>query len=926
MTVHRVPAQIGLPGTEQSSVALPPVALPPVPPVTPPAVLPVLIADVPAPSAMELERPRLHDALHRLSDGEVRAGEVRAGEVRAGEVRASEVRCVGLWAAAGSGKTTLLAAWARRLQRAGEPVTWVRAPMSGQVRPADVWRQVGEVRQVGEGALASGVSGDGVTRYVFIDELDRAEADRPGLLGELVRSAPGGIRLVVAGRTSPGVGVTRLRAAGALVDVPPADLAFDRTELTALAARQRVLLTEEETTILLQRTAGWVTGLALILPFLRGSDDPARLVRDFDGDHPAVSGFLRSEVIAGWADGDETTLLRAAVTAVIPVDLAVAVTKRADAGAVLDRLAGPGALIVRESRVETAGYRIHPVLLAHLQAEAWRRDAVAAAAAHETAARWFERRSDGTDALEQALAARSPGLVDEMLDTVGVDLVLRGTPDLVLRALAEPAALAENSGSPVAATLRLLLDAPYFPDRGRAGHLLAGLTAPLPTGAGTDARAVVIEALTAFSAVTSDEIRNGLAGLLAARNAPGRRADLGVDLLAATAEAWCRAGLGEAAQAEAGLRMVTVAARNAGYTWLFLLAGDLAATAAARRGDWARAGLIDDQLALATDAQAHPASGAGTSVPGVPVDRAAARAWVALQIRRYERCEPIDPSVLERLVRADPMVADSGLTVPAQALLALSALAADPRPRSELESLNRLLRENAVAQPRVLSLCCIPWFDLTGALDGRTEARRVTHLVEAVLGADSLEVVLLRSIAYPPARGRHGAGGALEAAATLASRCWRGSTLVSAWIVLAGIAEENARPAEADARLVRALRLAEQLRVERVFLAAGGLGVALLVARIGRLGDLDGFASRILTLAGRSPGETRPAQAPVAQLTERERELLRELPFHQSVADIARKHNVSPNTVKTHLRNIYQKLDATDRARAVVIAHERGLL
>jgi len=50
------------------------------------------------------------------------------------------------------------------------------------------------------------------------------------------------------------------------------------------------------------------------------------------------------------------------------------------------------------------------------------------------------------------------------------------------------------------------------------------------------------------------------------------------------------------------------------------------------------------------------------------------------------------------------------------------------------------------------------------------------------------------------------------------------------------------------------------------------------------------------------------------------------LPFHQSVADIARNRNVSSNTVKTHLRNIYQKLEATNRAQAVIIARERGLL
>ncbi|TFD38737.1 hypothetical protein E3T40_02500 [Cryobacterium sp. TMT1-19] len=530
-------------------------------------------------------------------------------------------------------------------------------------------------------------------------------------------------------------------------------------------------------------------------------------------------------------------MLRAAVRPALSVDLAVEVTKRADAGAVLDRLAGPSALITRESGDDTRAYRIHPILLAYLQGEARRRDFVAAAAAHETAARWFARRADGQNALEQALAAELPVLAAEMLDAFGLDLVLRGTPDLVLRALAESAARAGNPGASVAASLRLLLDAPYFPDRGQADHLLAELEAVgLASGGSAEILTVVIDALAAFFAATPDEIRDRLARLGAVRTAPGRRGDLGVDLLAATAETWCRAGLGEAERAEAGLRMVAVTARNAGNQWLFLLAGDLAAVSASRRGDWARAGLIDDQLARATDAAARPATGASASVAGAAFDRAAARASVSLQIRRYERCEPIEQGVLERLVTADPLVCDSGLIVPAQTFLSLSAPAADPRRRSVLESLNGLMRENADAHPRVLSLCCIPWFELTGALDGRAEARRVTLLVENVLGADSLEAVLLRSLAYPPAPGRHGAGGRLEAAATPAARCWRGSTLVSAWIVLAGIAEEGERSAEADARLPRAPRLAEQLRVERAFLAVGGLGVSLLGTRVGRLG------------------------------------------------------------------------------------------
>ena len=103
---------------------------------------------------------------------------------------------------------------------------------------------------------------------------------------------------------------------------------------------------------------------------------------------------------------------------------------------------------------------------------------------------------------------------------------------------------------------------------------------------------------------------------------------------------------------------------------------------------------------------------------------------------------------------------------------------------------------HAVAHSRVLSLCCIGWFDLTCALDGKAEARPVTHLVQAVLGADSLDAALLRSLSNPIDRGRLGGAGWLHAAATVSARFWRGSAPVCAWIVLAGIAQETQQPAK----------------------------------------------------------------------------------------------------------------------------------
>ena len=54
--------------------------------------------------------------------------------------------------------------------------------------------------------------------------------------------------------------------------------------------------------------------------------------------------------------------------------------------------------------------------------------------------------------------------------------------------------------------------------------------------------------------------------------------------------------------------------------------------------------------------------------------------------------------------------------------------------------------------------------------------------------------------------------------------------------------------------------------------------------------------------------------------------LLELLPTRLSNRELATKLYVSVNTVKTHLRNIYRKLDVADRDAAIVAATELGLL
>jgi DNA-binding CsgD family transcriptional regulator len=80
----------------------------------------------------------------------------------------------------------------------------------------------------------------------------------------------------------------------------------------------------------------------------------------------------------------------------------------------------------------------------------------------------------------------------------------------------------------------------------------------------------------------------------------------------------------------------------------------------------------------------------------------------------------------------------------------------------------------------------------------------------------------------------------------------------------------------------------------------------------------------IAEFAARPDPQTPPAR--LAELTEREREILQLVAAGLSNAEIARRLVISPLTAKTHVARILAKLDCHDRAQLVTLAYETGFV
>ncbi|CCH79962.1 putative ATP-dependent transcriptional regulator,MalT-like, LuxR family [Nostocoides japonicum T1-X7] len=211
---------------------------------------------------------------------------------------------------------------------------------------------------------------------LVVDDAHRAAGSlAEGLLGALVDSGPEQLRLVLVGRPSLEVALSRQLLAHPDARIGAPSLAFDSREVIALQAVTRGALPPRT---VLDETGGWPIAVRLVLmgghrPTGEHGDD---LLHHYVRDHilDALPGDLRRFVLLTASCGD------------VSADLAAAVSGRPDAGALLDECIRLGLFVERFDTGRRTAYRWHPVFARQCRAILRAQDPVRLDEVHRLAA------------------------------------------------------------------------------------------------------------------------------------------------------------------------------------------------------------------------------------------------------------------------------------------------------------------------------------------------------------------------------------------------------------------------------------------------------------------------------------------------------------------------------------------------------------
>jgi LuxR family maltose regulon positive regulatory protein len=232
--------------------------------------------------------------------------------------RASLARLTLVVGSSGAGKSVLLADWLAA--QPGRAWAWLNCdpadadPMRFVAAIIEAIRRSGNRSELGEDALQllsldGEVSADVVAALVddleepdgadvlVIDDLHVAGTTGAETLGLLLQYQPRSLRLVVASRVDPSLRLHRMRANDELIELRDRDLCFSVDEAGVFLSGFGVRLTDPELSLVVQRSEGWIAGLQMAAISMRDSSDPLSAAGRLQLRPHTVAGYFLDEVL-----------------------------------------------------------------------------------------------------------------------------------------------------------------------------------------------------------------------------------------------------------------------------------------------------------------------------------------------------------------------------------------------------------------------------------------------------------------------------------------------------------------------------------------------------------------------------------------------------------------------------------------------------
>jgi LuxR family maltose regulon positive regulatory protein len=861
-----------------------------------------------------------------------------------------------LAAPAGFGKTTALCAW---LPRVPGPAAWVSLD-AGDNDPIQFWTYVLTALESAHPGVATtplamlqlphppplatvlrtlinaiAALADDVVLVLDDYHLITAPAIHESI-ALLLAHPPPQLHLYLASRSEPPLPLARLRAYDQVSEIRADDLRFQPDEVGAwLGEVMGLRLSAEDVARLAERTDGWAAGLQLAALSLQGHPDPSRFIASFGGSHRYVLTYLGDEVLAAQPPEIQSFLVRTAILERLCGPLCDALTGQRDGQAMLVRLEQANLFLIRlddDGRWYRYDHLFRDLLRHRLREER----SVEIPDLHRRAADWLKGEGLIAEAVEHLLAIPDAEEAACLIEQSTREMLVRNEYAAVLSLIGR---LPEEA---IAARPRLCL---YH-----AGALLS-------SGRLDDAERWISYAERWFASAseqkdpaTADPDRRDLAGEVASLKAAlaAMRGD------AATAIHYARTALEALPEQDAFSRASVVLTLGLAYD----VNGDPQAAdealIEASRLSFAAENLPMATLALRLRAyllmsQGRLQQAADLLHQVIQVSEARGGALAALAGGAYSGLATI-------LYERNDLV---GARLAAEKAIALGEQWANPE--DEIDGLvRRMLVHQAEGQSRaaleaaqrieqiVRSNATFPWTRALAAAAGALLALRQGRLADAERWADEHELSAaddapdstslsqtFERIVYARvliARQRLAEVaellGRLQPQAETEARI---GNLVGILALQALVWQARGESATALETLERAVSLALPEGYVRVFVDEGA-PMRSLLARLRERQHKGSVPRRYVDtlLAAFESTAAPPRDAARPRLIDppsaREREVLRLLARGRSNQEIARELVVAVSTVKTHVHNLYAKLQAADRLEAVMRARELGLL